>query len=1375
MKQQKSLLIAYAAVFGAMSLFAAARNPIVFQDKSLGLNLPPPDRSAWHSRMMDFPRRYTESDCRFRPGEFLELEYGSPVASFSFTNGFTRLWGASKNDLDLPGIRFGRGWGDYTMCQWALVADVEQDSELSEWEFWRYRGKHSERKRISFRTPGGKRKTFFMHMGMIRPDALFNGMRLTCTTNTPAKGKIHSLKVVCYEIPATYRRRFTLDAKPAFAGISAPMHPHSRIVVNGKTAAEGVIVRNKFGLMRKDISEHLRPGENEVRYAFDAGAGWAPGETQAAIELFTVDGAGRTTHLGGDAKWECRFGDGEWTPVKLGGNPGVARQGNGNEYAAGDVPLHAGPLQVSPHGEKYPVFDCDGKVEWTLWYPDGMRRPSVGATVKDAFSGAVVETLDANATKTAAFKVRKTGAYEIEWKLMSDGKAVDSCTTEMVIAGPLEAEEFSLGQVEEELQKRKRLIHEIDPTDSRWFSVSSNFIAHSGMYVKQSVDMGKCVKEAGRTVRETGDSDGSYFCWSIPVGTLGNAHLVEIDYPDTREQVVYSAVLETYPCGFCNNGPPFGCAQPNASGAVKTGDREPLSGKMRTLRYVFFPGSRNSTVTFESGLAGKPAACAAIRIYEIDGGLPAWKRPQSDRLFLNHNERILFGIWGAWRTPMVYSSAAWVPYRSRLWSGAFAATRNRISQLRFEGHNAAIEGVYMYQNGFPSMGGESNACEDSFDFAYLVAKMYRHNGIRFFAGFEYLASPRLSRLGAYDVSERDLWKGGGASPAHHVDKNGRLAVGFGGMGYNDRHPAVRASITNLVSEIYRRYDGLDVAGMFLVSGGWWLPGFTSQTGQTPGDIGFDDASVAEFERDTGIALGTGVTGRERFAKRHALLTGRYGAEWSRWRATRMRNAFAEIQDIIRGGRDRWGLLVLPTGVRYGESNPFHDAASAPYMRDTEHFRLMGESALDPLHYGVGSGDAVRMAASATYGKTRDYGWFGVKTGKGVRSLIRRNDVAYFSSKGLNERPNSTKALGDLPWWWTVSHATVYEVKFSGDAAYSDFVEVLSDHTPQTLIHTWTDCNCNTAHDAALREFLSGYYATPAGEGRPYERASGVTAHIYGGKLQLVNGTPYPLSGIVDGYGDVNLKPYAVRVFDRPGECRFRFAGDVERKILKDAQDALSNEAVASRIRPECVAALRMAVETKDGYAACRALRDWEVGAVLRRADSSQTQCERQRRFESMLEKDGVARIDCGSTVDITDESGRTWLADQVYTGFGAYGHTFANVVDRGPIPISNTGTPSIYRTEAGCSGRLFYRVHVPKGQYRVVLHFAETWDELPGRVMDVTVGGETKTVAPWDAGGRYAASSVAWEGVVPTDGAIDVSIVRGPPILNGMEFYRVSR
>ncbi len=1363
-----SALPALAGLCAWTAALAAAPRPIVSDDPSLGINPPPPEADRWRAKLMDFPQRPSDDDRRERPGEFFELEYGEPVAPFAFTNGFSRLWGASKNDLDLPGVRLGRGWGKYSMCKWAVVAEVEQDAARSEWDLWMHRGKYTDRKRLVFQTPDGGRARCFFPMGALRAHDQYNGFRLECTTNCPARGTIRSLRFVSYGIPAAYRRTFDLPAAPAFAGLTVPMHPQSRVVVNGETVARGPLVRNKFGLQRLDVTGRLRAGANEVRYEFDAAAGWGGVETSATIELFAVDAQGGTTFLGGDGKWECRYGEKPWRQVKLGGRVGLMRQQNSNAYSYGPVPMHAGALQVRPHGEKYPVFDADGDVAWDAWWPSGVPSPSLRAVVKDAFTGEMVETQERPAAKEMRFSTRRTGAYEVEWTLLSGGRALDVVTNEMVVAGPVGGEEFPLEAMEAELARRRRLMCEIDPTDARWFSLSSNFMAHTGGYVTPQVDMGRCVEAAGRRVRETGISEGSYFAWSVKVGTPGAPHLVEIDYPDTREQIIYSALIETYPCTMVNNGPPYANGYANATGAVKTGDREPLSGRMKTLRYVFFPGSRNATVTFESGIGGRPAACAAIRIYEVEGGLPAWRRPESERLFMNHSERILFGQWGAWRSPFIFSSGFWTPECPRHWSAAFAAARNRVSQLRFEGHNAAIEGVYMYKQGFPTTSGESETADDGFDFAWLVAKMYRHNGIKFFAGFEYLASPRLGPLGERDVSERDIWKGGGPAPLHHVDKDGRLAIGFDGMGLNYRHPAVRASITNLVAEIRRRYDGLGVAGMFLVSGAWWLPGFATSYWQSAEDVGFDDATVAAFERDTGIALGAGTAGRERFARRHGLLTGRYSAEWRRWRARGLREAFEEIQSIVGGGRDGWRLYVMPN-VRLPQDHAFASPASTPYMRDTQLERLWAESGYDPALYGAGSPSPVRLVPSCNYSRDRDMARYGVKTSRGARELYRRNDAAYFAPAGLNERGYSTKAAADSPWWWRNCYAPVFEVKFSGAAAYSDFVDVLSEYTPRMLVHTWTDCNCNTAHDSALRDFLSGFYATPPGDGAPCPGVTGATARLYGGKLQLVNDTPYASRGALAGVGAVELPPYAVKVLERPADGAFRYEPQTEKAVLAEAAAVLGDPAIVARLRKDCAERLRRAVAAHDAYSACLAMRDWEVAAIRRRAAASAAMLERQRRFEEMLARDGAARIDCGSEKDVADELGRVWLADQTYTGFGAYGHIFANIVDRGPIPISNTGIPSIYRTEAGCPGRLFYRIPVPDGRYRAVLHFAETWDTLPGRVMDVTVGGDTRLIAPWDAGGRYAASSHVWEGVMPVDGAIDVSIVRGPPILNGIE------
>ena len=188
------------------------------------------------------------------------------------------------------------------------------------------------------------------------------------------------------------------------------------------------------------------------------------------------------------------------------------------------------------------------------------------------------------------------------------------------------------------------------------------------------------------------------------------------------------------------------------------------------------------------------------------------------------------------------------------------------------------------------------------------------------------------------------------------------------------------------------------------------------------------------------------------------------------------------------------------------------------------------------------------------------------------------------------------------------------------------------------------------------------------------------------------------------------------------------------------------------------------------------MRDWEVLSVAKRFFDSAPYLKNQTRLLEMLEKEDCVRVDCGNLEDFTDEKGRFWLRDQPYTGFGAYGNEFGIHVDRGPIPIKNTDMPGIYRTEAGSAKSLYYHLPLPSGSYRVVLHFAETWDEVPGRAIKTTVGGVTKVVNPWDiGGGRCAAAVVEWKGVRPVAGVITVKMVDGSPIVNGIEAYRESK
>ena len=140
--------------------------------------------------------------------------------------------------------------------------------------------------------------------------------------------------------------------------------------------------------------------------------------------------------------------------------------------------------------------------------------------------------------------------------------------------------------------------------------------------------------------RETGAGRWDYFSYRLHMRERGEPYLAEIIVPDNAPRCVYSGVVETYMLSFCNNLPGMARGWFTATGSCRAGVREPSTGEKRKLRYIFYPGSFTSSIVVMSGFAGFPAAACEINIYKIEGGLPALKIPETDKMFGSHNERL---------------------------------------------------------------------------------------------------------------------------------------------------------------------------------------------------------------------------------------------------------------------------------------------------------------------------------------------------------------------------------------------------------------------------------------------------------------------------------------------------------------------------------------------------------------------------------------------------------------------------------------------------------------------------------------------------------------------------------------------------------------
>ena len=141
------------------------------------------------------------------------------------------------------------------------------------------------------------------------------------------------------------------------------------------------------------------------------------------------------------------------------------------------------------------------------------------------------------------------------------------------------------------------------------------------------------------------------------------------------------------------------------------------------------------------------------------------------------------------------------------------------------------------------------------------------------------------------------------------------------------------------------------------------------------------------------------------------------------------------------------------------------------------------------------------------------------------------------------------------------------------------------------------------------------------------------------------------------------------------------------------------------------------------------------------------------------------RINAGASGNEVDARGVAWLADQGFTG--------GDTVDRGNIPIANTDTPSIYRTEHYDMSGFSYKL--PNGKYTVKLHFAETFEEINAkgqRVFSFTVAGHE--FKDFDIFAKAGGAQRAYVETVPveiTGGKLDIVFTANiqSPAINAIE------
>lgn len=1195
------------ALLVSFALAAWATEIVLPKDEFAGVGIPQVESNEWSVSAMYVQDTPTDKDMKPVGPDFFRGETGEDFSA-EFTNGFCRSIGPVGRemaaDTTLPRIRLGRGWGKYDGLPVYAFFDIEQSVEETEWTIDCWHGIYSNSKKFVVKAPKNTRTTVQLPWRDNRYLSEHRGIEVRCLT-TNAVVKLHSLKLNPVITPMTFRGVFTLAEEPWRAGITIRRRPRYQLTVNGETVSQGLgIDGGRFH--RIDASSLFHTGTNTVEFSAEYRSGYAnPGEF--LCEIFTVDRKGKRRIINGDS-FNVKLGDGEWKRPRFSRNPlvfyGTDALGNGRRFNSGTAPLHAGPLQIKHCGPQYPVFgEDDEKIAFSVDLPPELTEYDIEWSVSNILEKCEAERSrvtcpEAQQNLEVAIKTRAPGAYKLYVALNKESHEIDHVRYEFVIAGEVKQDYFAFNDYDRELRKRMKLIDEqdcaLDETNQLRYCESARMADDNGKPAHTT----RVVNKDGLSYRETGEASGDLFAYHFNLTNLGKAHILEVDYPDTHKYVLHAAIEEAYAIAFPNNNTKCGNGYCNSSGAVRTGYETPLSGEKKTMSILFFPGSKSCGVYFETG-GGRAAVCG-WRLYEIDD-LPALKLPQTDRLYGNHLERQIFAQWGAYANGQLRDS--WNGCGEGQWTAAFAAAQNRIRELRYMGQNLAIEGVYMYKQGFPTESGESNTAYSDFDFNYVLSKMYRYNRIHAFACYEYIGSPKILTGGGYDIGDRDVERANGpVYPSNMIDANGHQIFGAAGKGLNYLAPHVWGSMTNLLTEIYARYEPAGgFEGLFVICNGYWLPGFPVDKPLTEKDVSFDDLTMELFAKDTGIDFKLPYT-PARFKKRAELLRSpQYSKIWYDWRAKKIRDSLEVFQSICSTGKNKWRVYASP-----GVSS----------SRDTTVDYAKG--GFEPSIYGKKSGSDITLVACAPFSRSHDIESWGLAMSAGNRAVTESNDAVYCRVMGLNERWYSME--GAKKWWWRFGGTSVFDTQPSDTGAFYYLADIMNVYTPRLLVWNWLDCDVPTGHSRESRRLATGLYATPEGKGTAFSGISGVTAYLFGSDtVQLVNDTAYPLvgdlsakrlgfsakvsdvfEGELKGSFHYRLSPYSVTVMKADDIAKklsgvFRFEdASVADRTLDRLKTVLENKILIAKLPSEKADRLNIAAESRDAYAAAVLLRDYDV-------------------------------------------------------------------------------------------------------------------------------------------------------------------------------------
>ena len=458
---------------------------------------------------------------------------------------------------------------------------------------------------------------------------------------------------------------------------------------------------------------------------------------------------------------------------------------------------------------------------------------------------------------------------------------------------------------------------EIDPTNPRWVErlpewtqlrriPGINSINHGSL---GSIRAGAVDSPLGRFIElppTVGGSDPHWQAYSLPLEAAGTPHLLEINYPADEEQHFGLSIVEPNAAGDVEGIQRDGGVYVEGLGRSEAKQKE-------THRLVFWPRTQAPLLVVTNQHPTAAAHFGPIRVLKRTGPLGAGQSAPHprQRMIATYIARP-YGAESFGATDALDVAVATGEPKSVDDYQTFYEIATRLAEsVHYGGYNSAVVSVMADGSSiFPSArlpftpryetGRSADRVRD-IDGLELTLRIFDREQLMLVPAIEFTTPiPQLEELRRSSDPQ--------TSGLELVDMDGRTWLDANGTRdgsapyYNMLDPRVQQAMLDVVRDIVERYGAHPAFGGLAVQ--LTSDGYT----QLPTlDWGFDDATIERFSRDTGIQLGP--PGANRFAARHAALTGPHANAWRTWRTQQVAAFYDRLAVLVRGSGQRKLLLT----------------------------------------------------------------------------------------------------------------------------------------------------------------------------------------------------------------------------------------------------------------------------------------------------------------------------------------------------------------------------------------------------------------------------------------------------------------------------------